>query len=50
VVECVVDLEGEFGPAVVAEALRRRARKRDADRPRADPGETDPLWDRDLDG
>ena len=49
-IEIVVDLEAEFGTGVVQQAiyLLERKRKRSTSQPTC--GESDPLWDRDLDG
>jgi hypothetical protein len=49
-VELVEALRAEFGAGVVAEAVRRLERRRNADPPRPTPGGPHPLWDRDLDG
>ena len=48
--EIVVDLEVEFGSGVVQQAIYLLERKRKRSRSKPTGGESDPLWDRELDG
>lgn len=49
-IEIVEDLEAEFGSGVVRQAIYRLERKKKRDRSEPTGGESDPLWDRELDG
>jgi hypothetical protein len=49
-IKFVVDLEAEFGTGVVQRALHLLERKQKRLRSQPSGGESDPLWDRELDG
>jgi hypothetical protein len=49
-IEILVDLETEFGTGVVQQAIYLLEKKKKRSRSQPTGGESDPLWDRELDG
>lgn len=49
-IEFIVELEEEFGPGVVEQAISLLEEKKKRGRSQPMGGEPDPLWDRELDG